>query len=1406
MVTYFDVFISYGRRESKQFATTLAEQLQQQGLNVWFDQNDIPPTVDFQKQIDDGIERSHNVIFIIAPHSAQSLYCRKEVELATTHKKRIIPLLHIDPAENLEKLPSIIKKRNWIFFDGSIEYNTALEQLFSAIAHEADYVQQHTELLNSALNWEHHYRRHHALLFDKKRAQAVTWLKKRFDDGQNQAPCEPTYLQCEYIGESTKNANNLMTQVFLSSIDADKALLDQISYALMRQAWTVWRSENSLKLRHTFNKNIQQGIEEADNFLYLVTTASLQHPVCQQQLHHALQCQKRIILLLLEPVELQEELAHLPIIDCRHLHKTEQSEEAIKKLINLLSKDAAYHEQHKTLLVKALKWQAQNKNISILLHGYNLQKALSWLSVAETYQHYTALPLHSQFIQESQKQPLNNTQNVFISYSRADADFARRLNNNLQLMGKTTWFDQENIATGADFFTEIKQGIESSDNFLFIISPDAINSPYCEQEVEFAQQLGKRTVTLLYRPVNNTDLHPALAKVQWLDFRQSQDDFNITFRELIRALEIDREHVRQHTKWLQRAREWEQKQKSKDVLLRGEELVQAEAWQREAREKIPACTMLQHDYITASQTEYSHSKRQTRLRWILFAVMALLILSLAPSSFLYLEAKKSADLATHMLERAHHTQSLFLADLARQQNEAGNYFEATALSLNALPRDISKNERPYVIEATKQLYDALLNLHERHILIGHDNAVTQLDVNKSNRFIVSSSRNTVKIWDKKKNYSPKTLLKTPHIINRTLFNLQGTQVFSHDGKDGLLWTTQTLNQPIRLQGHSKTIIDAAFSPDGRYLATAGDDDIVLLWDMAGRKIRQFAQHTSSVLSVAFSPDGKKIISTSWDKTAHVVNVATGELLFSTPPHTLSISKGYFSPDGDYILTISGYSINVWNAYTGEYLHALAGHKKAINALQFTVDGQHLISFGADKSVLLWDFARADLIQKLGKQKNAIIHAALSPNGQWLAVADQKTVKLWDLRLQQLHTTLKGHTAVINKLHFNHDSSQLITASADRNIRIWATKSNAWQQILTGHSAALYQARFSPNGKLALTAATDNRLNVWQIKPRKQLFSVPAHQARINHAIFSPNSQYIVTTSYDRSAKLWDSHTGKRLHTLTAHKNNVSYAAFSPDSRRLITVGYDNNAYLWNVRTGKLIRELTGHKNRIYFTAFSPDGRYVVTTSRDNTARLWDMQDINNYKVLAEHQSYVPHATFSADGQYLVTASYDDNAYIWQVKTGKLLYKLVGHQNYVSYTAFSPDGKLVATSSYDKTVRIWQRSTGDLVHILRAHDATVFQIHFSPSGEQLLSASGDGTAHLWDVKSGKSLAELRGHTGMVFSAYYNKKGNGVITASRDKTARLWRVFPDAQALIDHGHKIKPRDLTAEERQRFFIDSE
>ena len=95
MKNLLDTFISYGRADSKAFAAKLHDRLLKEGLKVWFDQNDIPLGVDYQNQIDDGIEKARNFLFIIAPHSINSPYCLKEIELAIKRNKRIIPLLHV---------------------------------------------------------------------------------------------------------------------------------------------------------------------------------------------------------------------------------------------------------------------------------------------------------------------------------------------------------------------------------------------------------------------------------------------------------------------------------------------------------------------------------------------------------------------------------------------------------------------------------------------------------------------------------------------------------------------------------------------------------------------------------------------------------------------------------------------------------------------------------------------------------------------------------------------------------------------------------------------------------------------------------------------------------------------------------------------------------------------------------------------------------------------------------------------------------------------------------------------------------------------------------------------------------------------------------------------------------------
>lgn len=650
MKNLFDAFISYGRADSKGFATKLHNRLVEQGLRVWFDQNDIPLGVDYQNQIDDGIEKAHNFLFIIAPHSVNSEYCLKEVKLAIARNKRIIPLLHVmeisqetwqqrNPKgtqadweaykakgrhESYQNMHPILRKLNWIYFqEDKDDFEKSLQGLLDVIKRHADYVQQHTQFLAKALEWERNQKQSRYLLVGEERVKAESWLRVRFKE--QQPPCLPTDLHCDFISESTKNANNLMTQVFFSYSEKNLETMKQLGKTLRREGFTIWTNKADIKTGVEFQEEINRGIEAADSVIYLISSDSIQSKYCQDELDHAFAHNKRIISLLIEPTDIEHippRLRALQFIDCTQHQAPESYQIATDKLIRELYEDADYYQQHKILLVKALKWQRQGSNPSMLLRGHNLQHFEAWLKVHKNRTQHAPLPVQEEFIAESIRQQGESSVEVFISYSRTDADFARQLNETLQLHGKTTWFDQESIPPGSDFQQEIYRGIETSNNFLFIISPNSIKSSYCDGEVEYAKKLNKRIVTVLHRQVTPTDMHRELAKVQWIDFSKDAGDFYANFSKLWRALDTDLEHVRMHTRLLTRAMEWEREGYENGFLLRGKDLATSQEWLAKAFHKQPAPTDLQKKYIKTSQ---ELPFRRPKLRTVLLTSLAVAV-------------------------------------------------------------------------------------------------------------------------------------------------------------------------------------------------------------------------------------------------------------------------------------------------------------------------------------------------------------------------------------------------------------------------------------------------------------------------------------------------------------------------------------------------------------------------------------------------------------------------------------------------------------------------------------------------------------------------------------------------------------------------------------------------------------
>lgn len=1428
MDPFQDAFISYGRADSRAFAAKLNERLMAQGFKIWFDFEDIPLGVDYQKQIDAGIDHADNFLFLISPHSINSLYCRLEIERAVYQRKRIIPLLHVEAISHATwqqrnptgtdaewasyqaagkhssfvNMHEAIAKINWVYFrENQDDFEQSLQGLLAIFQRQRDYVHHHTVLLTQAQVWDQHHKQSQYLLIGEARHHAETWLTTRFKS--EQPPCWPTPLQAEFITESTQNANNLMTQVFLAHAEADKEIRDRLRSRLIQENITVWTNKTDIPTGANFRRAIRRGIEEADNVVYLLSPHALASKMCQLEILYAQKLNKRIIPLLVtavDPSHIPQTQLSLQFIDFSNSTTAEHHEKAVAKLLRILRQDEDFYNEAKQMLVRALKWERQNRNPSILLRGYNLRHAEAWLKVAQTHATHQPLAVKTAFITESLHQPPAQSLDVFISYSRSDSAFARRINDALQIQGKTTWFDQESIASGADFQQEIYRGIEASNNFLFILSPRSVRSPYCDDEVTYATGLNKRCVPLLYQLVETQDVPSALAAVQWIDFTDKEQDFLSCFSQLVRTLDIDRDHVNSHTKWSQLAIAWNQKEQSSDLLLRGSELAIAQTWLQTTHDeqKQPSATSLQTQFIESSrlameeaaiqekqrqahllqlqrektaEAEARLAEQQTYSRRQKLSLTAVSI-ALVVATGLGLWALRSRQGALRSRQEAKKSEQAASYKQIEADSQAAEALLASNYQLEALTKaidagnellaekpasDTNVNWQAKKNSVIRALGSVLYGIRERNRFSDHTNLVANLNFSpKGDRIASASWDNTVRIWNAE----------------------TGKLIHTLGGEDG----------------HHGPVYDATFSPDGQLIASASEDNTVKLWTTEGELLHTLKSHDKKVRAVVFSLDSQIIISGGDDGTLKFWN-RDGSLRGAIEAHKgETIYDLEVSPDGQMIASSgSDRTIELRNI-SGKLLNTLSGHTEDVYGIAFSPDGLNLASASKDQTVRIWGID-GQAIQTLKGHRNWVNDVTFSPNGRHIASASRdNTLKIWQVENGATLQTIEGHKNEIWAVTFNpnknHQHNELASAGADNTVRLWTLQEDLLS-IFDDHSRqAVEGVSISPDGQLTATVGgikgppaqvgKNAVIHLWQTASSdsppgnpQPIKTLTGHIGRIYSVTFSPKSNILVSTGEDTTAKVW-SLDGTLLHTLSQHTDHVYDVAFSPNGKILATTGKDQTINLWDVESGSLHQTLIGHTRQVYAVSFSPNGQWLASTGRDGTIRLWQRQpdgsfipdEDRTFQLEDNHRTWNHDVAFSPDGQTLATASYDKKIRLWTLD-GEILDTLTGHGAWVYSISFSPTGDLLASGSGDRTIKLWKLARksdgtlgGTLLLTLASHNNWVLDVAFYPNtdqsgNEQLLSGSSDGTAIVWTLE--KDLPSLMSH-GCNWARFYLKNNS------------------------------------------------
>ncbi len=365
-------------------------------------------------------------------------------------------------------------------------------------------------------------------------------------------------------------------------------------------------------------------------------------------------------------------------------------------------------------------------------------------------------------------------------------------------------------------------------------------------------------------------------------------------------------------------------------------------------------------------------------------------------------------------------------------------------------------------------------------------------------------------------------------IGAVLFQ-PGGQVLIGGDTDGRinLWDVKQ-QKPIGTtpRGHSRAIIDAALSRDGRLLATLGEDQIVRLWrfDRTQPLARAMQVGGQSAKAAAFSPDGRLLATGDDVGTVAIWELATHRPLMALPGKGDAVWALAFSPQGG-LLAAGDRSgrINLWDLSDGKLRHTLAAGGRAVWSLAFTRDGKGLVSVG-ENAVDLWDIA-ARKPQPLSRQDDRQnTRGILSPDRSRLAVTSTRgDVRVWDLANASLVTEIKADDDVLWSVAFSPDSQHLALASSDEIVSVWSLATGLQQATFTGHSGGATDVAYLADGATLVIVDRNGQLHWWDaLSGRKLTAAWPAHAAASWRIAVHPDGVRFATTGDDGKVHLWDS--------------------------------------------------------------------------------------------------------------------------------------------------------------------------------------------------------------------------------------------------------------------------------------------